>query len=133
VQNYIRFAADRGLRLSDSRAVCLHAVLGVKCPDFGLVCGTDAPRPFVRIMDHRALFRRDHDRVLLVEPYVNRADAEESARVLGEVLGLRWAVGEPGIGPWAATVQNGETSPPVPVAFAASQELADLAVSEVAK
>jgi hypothetical protein len=133
MQNYTRYAAERGLRLSNSRAVCVHAVLGARCPDFYAVCGTDAPRPFVRIFDHRVLYRLGNDKVLLTEPYADVEQATESARVIAAVLDLCYAVGEPGSGPYAAGVNAGSAGgplrSPVPIAFALSQALADLAVS----
>jgi hypothetical protein len=135
MHTYVTYAAERGLRLSNSRAVCLHAVLGMKCPDYGLsVCHLDAPEPFARIMDHRVLYRVGDDRVLLVEPYADPEEAAESARILAEVLNLKYAVGKPGSGPWAAAVDDsGIRTALVPVAFAKDQWLAHAAVEEVAR
>jgi hypothetical protein len=132
---YMDYGAARGLTISKSTAWCLHVVAGMKCPDYGRRCRLDIPTPYPRLMDHVVMYRLDHDRVLLAEPYAQPEDVAEAARILAAVFDLKYAVGTPGSGPWAGTVDNnapGRTAL-VPVAFARTQRLADLAVWDAAK
>lgn len=121
VNVYQDYAHERGLTISKARAQCVHTVAGMKCPQYPSLCAVSP-----RLMDHRYMFRYGHEKVLLAEPYLSGTDAMiNDARSLSDVLGLWFAVGEPGAGPRGG--MRGDQGL-IPFAFAHSQALADLAV-----